>query len=747
MGMNKKSRDLLMVFPSGGDLYFTNFKHHLGSAYIIAYLREHRFTAEQFISDESYNVKECVKKIAKYNPKIVGFTVYETNFMQCALLSNGIKAFNSDIIIIFGGPTPSVQSKEILESIRSVDICVRREGEETLLELLTNITKSNFNLNQVDLDKIKGITFRREKNIIITPERNALLSNKSINNFLDKYPSPYLSKVIPISKAFPMGIITARGCNQNCTYCNCAVISKKNIFFHSIERVIEELVYINESKKFIVPVPINDDSFTILPIRATKICEAIIENDIKIPLICTTRCDKITEDLLDLMKQAGFVSIGFSLESAVPRILKTIGKVSPPELKEAQNFEKEIGFIQKLKYMTSYAKKIGFDKVFVSIMVGLPGESIEDAKKTIDFINKLDIDFYTHNIFHIFKGTPIYQNYEDYGYKIKPMGEKNKILIKNSFPFDVYKIKLAPKCARIQNDEVIDYDVLKILSLSTKRTKKKPFFDNIIINSNTLKPSIVKWIQKNQAINGAIIHIYSDIFKYLKFHEKNEITLFNEFSPTSFYESYFWDNSTDTLILKAGRMALYNEEFGLPIKSKDTHLVFEDYEKGANNMQYLISIDRAPIDTKALYNILIKISKKENMYNYFLNSNPLPQFQQLCRWTKNQANCQTLETAIIENDDSIRICWFSDSIGKVGISISDIIQKLESLNKEREVKRTCNLCQEKESCVKCLFPYPLPSEKYCEYKRNSFTNKSADLIYAFSVVKDFIFRPINPLEF
>ena len=65
-------------------------------------------------------------------------------------------------------------------------------------------------------------------------------------------------------------------------------------------------------------------------------------------------------------------------------------------------------------------------------------------------------------------------------------------------------------------------------------------------------------------------------------------------------------------------MALYNEEFGLPIKSKDTHLVFEDYERGANNMQCLISIDRAPIDTKALYNLLIKISKKENMYNYFL---------------------------------------------------------------------------------------------------------------------------------
>ncbi len=745
--MDNKFVDILMVFPSGGDLYFTNFKHHLGSAYVITYLRDHSFNAEQFISDESCNVNECVKKIANSHPQIVGFTVYETNFMQCALISNGLKAYNSDIIIIFGGPTPSVQSKEVLDGVSSVDICVRGEGEETLLELILNLSKNNFKLNQVNLFRIKGITFRKGNKIIINPERNDLLSNKSIKNYIDKFPSPYLSKVIPISRAFPTGIITARGCNQNCTYCNCAVMSKRNIFFHSIERVIEELVYINECKKFLGPVPINDDSFTILPTRTFKICESMIENDIKIPFICTTRCDKITEDLLDLMKQAGFVSIGFSLESAVPRILKTIGKVSPPNNMNSEKLEKEIEFIENLKHMTSYAKKIGFNKVFVSIMVGLPGETIQDAQKTINFINQLDIDFYTHNFFHIFRGTPIFQNYKRFGYKIKPIGDKNKILIKNNFPFDVYKIKLAPKCAKIQTNEVIDYDVLKILSLSPKRTMQKSFFDNVIINSDIIKSSLIKWIQENLAINGAIIHIYSNKSKYLKFHEENEMILYNEFSPTSFYECYYWDNSVNTFILRSGRMAIYNNQIGMPIRFKDTRLALNDYKKGDSNMKDLIGIDHTPNDAKTLYNLLIKISKSENVNNCLLDSIPLPQFQQLCRWTKNQANCHTLENAIIENDDSIRICWFSDSIGKIGSSFSDIIQTLESLKKERERKNNCSLCQENENCVKCLFPYPLSSEKYCEYKRNFLTYKSADLINAFSVIKDFLFRPINPLEF
>ncbi|NVM36819.1 MAG: radical SAM protein [Candidatus Lokiarchaeota archaeon] len=745
--MKNNFLDVLMVFPSGGDLYFTNFKHHLGSAYVITYLRDHSFNAEQFISDESCNVNECIKKIANSHPHIVGFTVYETNFMQCALISNGLKAYNSDIIIIFGGPTPSVQSKEVLEGVSSVDICVRREGEETLLELILNLSKNNFKLNQVNLFSIKGITFRKGNKIIINPERNDLLSNKSIKNYIDKFPSPYLSKVIPISRAFPTGIITARGCNQNCTYCNCAVMSKKNIFFHSIERVIEELVYINECKKFLGPVPINDDSFTILPTRTFKICESMIENDIKIPLICTTRCDKITEELLDLMKQAGFVSIGFSLESAVPRILKTIGKVSPPNNINSEKLEKEIEFIEKLKHMTSYAKKIGFNKVFVSIMVGLPGETIQDALKTIDFINQLDIDFYTHNFFHIFRGTPIFQNYKRFGYKIKPMGDKNKILIKNDFPFDVYKIKLAPKCAKIQNNEVIDYDVLKILSLSPKRTMQKSFFDNVIINSDSIKPPLVKWIQENLAINGAIIHIYSDKSKYLKFHEKNEKTLYNEFSPTSFYECYCWENSVNNSILKSGRMTLYDDQIGMPIRFKDTKLALNDYKNGEDNMKNLISIEHSPIDTIALCNFLIDLFNNKDIINYLLNSYPLPEFQQLCRWTKNQANCETLDTAIIENDDSIRICWFSDSIGNIRLSFSDLIQNLENLKKEREKTRNCRQCKVNEKCIKCIFPFPLSTERYCEYKRYYYTNKPAKLINAFGVVKDFLFKPINPLEF
>ena len=738
-----------MIFPSGGDVFYTNFKYHLGSAYIIAYLREKGINAEQFISNESYNVTECVKKILSYKPKIIGFSVYETNYMQCVLISNGLKSYNSDIIIVFGGPTPTVQSIEVLESIKSVDLCVRQEGEETLLELIYAFSKNNFKLNQTELLDINGITFRNKNKIITNPDSNVLFSNRSTKYFIDKYPSPYISQIIPTSKVFPTGLITARGCNQNCIYCNCAVLSKKNIYFHSKERVIEELLYIyNKQTKFIAPIPIYDDTFTMIRKRTEMICEAIIENDIKLPLQCITRCDKITKELLDLLKQAGFQSIGFSLESANPRVLRAIGKVNPTEIEYSKTFGKEIDFINKFKDMTSYAKKIGMKRVFVSIMVGLPGESLKDAQKTIQLINKSKIDVYTHNYLCIYRGTPIFQNYKKYGYSVKPIGQNyNNVILRNNFPFDVLKIKLGKKCSKIPDSKVIDYDTLKFLSLTTSRINQKPYFDKVIVNSDTIKPSLIKWLQDNLMINGAIIHIFSNKGAYLKLHEGNKAILYDYFSPTLYYVCYYWESKNEVSILKPGRMAFYGDHVGLTIKLRSTSSVLKEFKKRFKNVQYQICQDRVVEDSNALYDLLVEILKSKDSFDYLLKRKPLPQFQELCRWTNTKANCQQMETAIIDDDGSIRICWHSIPLGKIGSSFADIKQNLQKMKKEIEEKRNCLGCIRNKTCVKCLFPFPMSSEEYCKHEIFCDTTKAADLIDSFNTIKDYLLKPINLFDF
>ncbi|MFW9823131.1 MAG: B12-binding domain-containing radical SAM protein [Candidatus Thorarchaeota archaeon] len=741
--MSSNTLDLMMIFPAGGLVFFTNFKYHLGSAYIIGYLRQHGYTAEQFLSSETFNVAECVNKIMNYNPKIVGFTVYESNFMQCALICNGLKSLKSNIITIFGGPTPTVQSKEIMDSVRCVDLCVRGGGEETVLQLLSAFRQEDFKLDESIIKNIKNITYRSGDKIISNPDIDILHSNRLIKHYIDKYPSPYLSKVIPSSEAYPIGIVTARGCNQNCTYCNCAIVNNKNVYFHSVDRVIQELSYLNEKKDFSGPIAIYDDTFTLIPSRAKKICEKIIENEINIPLGSSTRCDKIDKELLDLMKKAGFQAIGFSLESAVPRILRAIGKVNPPENNTDTLYRKEKEYLDKLKEMTSYAKKIGIKQVYASIMIGLPGETLKDAKKTLKFLKRLKIDFYAHNYLHIFKGTPLYQNYKKYGYIVNPISKKNKIMLENNHPFDVYKIKLGKNCSTIQNSKSQDYFFLNLLSLLPRNIVPNSYFNNVIINSDIIKPNLTPWLQENLAINGVLIQIHSSKEEYLKYKETNKSALYDNLLPTCQYQPYYFECSHNKTYLKPARFIYFDEEVGLQIKLQNTYSTLESSEEIEENRQYTLCQDFNTDDTIALFDLLVKLSEKENPFNYLLKSRILPQFQNLCRWTGNKANCQFLETAIIDADDSIRICYHSEPIGKVGSPFSDLKQNLQLLLNEIIKIRNCRECHRNSSCLKCPFPFPLSSKEYCELRKRHDTVEPAGLITKYNLIKDYIFRPVD----
>lgn len=728
-----------MVFPSGGSSRLSNFKPSLGSAYITAYLEKNGFKARQFTSDESYNVIGCVEEIIKLNSKIVGFSVYESNYMQSVLISDKLKEVKPNIIVIFGGPTPTVQAKEILNYASSVDICVRGEGEEILLEIISNLSNNNFDLNQTDLEKIKGITFRRENKVIINPDSNHLLSMKHIKHYIDKYPSPYLSNTIHPSEASSIGIITARGCNQNCTYCNCAVLNNKNIYTHSTKRVIDELTYLNETMQFNKLVPINDDGFTIFPRRAKRICEEIIDNNIKLKFSCITRCDKIDNELIDLMKRAGFISLGFSLESAVPHVLRAIGKVNPPD--SSKNFEKEKNFIEKLKNMTSYAKKIGIKQVYVSIMVGLPGESISDANKTINIVKKLNIDFYTHNFFKIYAGTPIFKNYQNYHYKISPIGEKNNIFMNMSYPVDVSKISIASNSSEEKNYRAIDFSNLKILSFNTKRLDQKPFFSNVIICSDIIRKSLVLWLQENLMLNGNIIHIYTSKEQYDKFHSKNKADLYDEFSPTMYYESYFWNKKKKIASLEPGRMIASNIKNGISIELRDTHTVLKNFYKSDKKHYNMICTENDLEDSIALYDLLVNLSNNKGLYNQLIENKMLPYFQNLCRWTNQKANCRKMETAIIGHDDSVRVCWHSNSIGSIGMPFHDIKNVLDQIKIEKRTLRDCDSCKRVKTCTKCLFPYPLSSKEYCERSKKNDTSKPAYVIDTLNLFKDLIYNP------
>jgi radical SAM superfamily enzyme YgiQ (UPF0313 family) len=136
-----------------------------------------------------------------------------------------------------------------------------------------------------------------------------------------------------------------------------------------------------------------DDTFTLLEERVGEICEEIIKRKINVPWSCLTRVDRVSRDLLKLMKRAGCWQVVYGLESGSPEILKKIKKGTTIE--EAWNAVK-----------WSQDAKLSVRATFV---LGLPGETEATIKQTVEFAKELNLDFVTFFTLVLYPGNELYE--------------------------------------------------------------------------------------------------------------------------------------------------------------------------------------------------------------------------------------------------------------------------------------------------------------------------------------------------
>ncbi len=99
------------------------------------------------------------------------------------------------------------------------------------------------------------------------------------------------------------------------------------------------------------------------------------------------------------MKDAGCWAILIGAESGVQKNLNTLRKGIT---------------LDQLRRAVRTAKKVGL-RVSTPFLIGIPGETVEDALKTIDFAIELDPDLANFHALTPFPGTHLYDHARDYG--------------------------------------------------------------------------------------------------------------------------------------------------------------------------------------------------------------------------------------------------------------------------------------------------------------------------------------------
>ena len=366
----------------------------LGLASIAAVLERENYQVEILDANAlRLSESEAAKEIG--NVDIIGITAITSFINSATQVAKEIKKEKPSSTVIVGGAHVTVLPEETLRNVPEIDIVVRGEGEETVVELYEALKSS------VSLQNVRGITYRDNGMIKSTPMRPPIADMDSL-----PFPAYHLLPLHryklhpPYGRKLPfMAMITSRGCPYNCLFCSNTVFGQK-FRSHSPQRIASEVQYLGEKFK-IKEIAFCDDTFTLDKKRIAKLAEEFKERGLSIPWTCKARVDLVAEELLKEMKEAGCYMIAYGIESGNQTILNNLRKkITIEQVRKAVKTTHDVG-IQSIGYF----------------MLGSPGETPATIRQTIDFANHLPLDFAQFSVTIPFPGTDLYNLYLEQGIK------------------------------------------------------------------------------------------------------------------------------------------------------------------------------------------------------------------------------------------------------------------------------------------------------------------------------------------
>jgi anaerobic magnesium-protoporphyrin IX monomethyl ester cyclase len=323
----------------------------LGIGYLGAVLFKNHFEVKVIdCQAQKISHQQFKEDIAKSKPAIVGVTCTTLTYKSALKIVKATKEALPNCITVIGGSHVTFWDDKALQEEPSLDIVIRREGEETMLELAQRVE------NHQPLYDLEGTTCRKGNEIV----RNA---DRAFLEDLDSLPFPALhmwEKLGELRKygTIPYPVMTSRGCVFWCNFCTAVRMFGRRYRMRTPKNVVDELEYLHKNYRA-NQFTFYDDAFTVDQARTAEICDEIHRRGLKIKWDCETRVDMVTKELLVKMREAGCIAVWFGVESGSLKQLTSMGK----------------GFsLTQTRRAFKWAKEAGLMTV-AGVILGFPGET------------------------------------------------------------------------------------------------------------------------------------------------------------------------------------------------------------------------------------------------------------------------------------------------------------------------------------------------------------------------------------
>jgi anaerobic magnesium-protoporphyrin IX monomethyl ester cyclase len=351
---------------------------------------EHKAEIADFIFHKKDWETYLDRKIKRFKPDLIGFSVMSFDYSQALKMAKFIKKYYN-IKIVFGGVHAILMPEETIKN-KEVDMVCPCEGEYVLKDLLDK---------KLDCKKVKGIWYKKENGEIVKNQNLRLIED------LDKLPFPdfedYDLKKYFLINNNHLPIMGSRGCPYNCTYCSNHAIRKKlegkYVRFRSVESVIREIElrinqYYSKGMRYLF---FYDDTFILDRNFALEFCKRFKEKgfDKKLKWNVNVRANLVTDEIIKAMKDAGCYEVRMGVEAGNDEIRNKLYKreMSEEQIYNAVKIIKKYGLHLRVQFIVgapydtnktmdeSYrmARKINADYTLFPILMPLPETEIKEV--------------------------------------------------------------------------------------------------------------------------------------------------------------------------------------------------------------------------------------------------------------------------------------------------------------------------------------------------------------------------------
>jgi len=320
-------------------------------------------------------------------PQLVGVHTKTLTFDRSVEIAAEAKAAGA--FVVAGGPDSATRVESYLDA--GFDAVVPGEGELTLLELSQQVSAGHA------LGAIPGLVQRREGQLVRGPHRPFLKD-------LDALPLPawdmvdmerYLGEWQKRTGERRAAVLTSRGCPFDCSWCSKPTFGR-TYRQQSPARVVEELMAL-QARYRVDYVRFCDYVFGISRPWIDELIRRMSEAELDLQFECLARVDLLKPDLLHSLREVGLARVYVGVESGSQKMLDLMNRGT--KLHQVER--------------TATALRAEGIRQFWFLMLGYPGETLEDIEATLRLFRKFSPEEYSVSIAVPIPGTRFHQTVKD----------------------------------------------------------------------------------------------------------------------------------------------------------------------------------------------------------------------------------------------------------------------------------------------------------------------------------------------